>query len=147
MADQEELVKKVLRLQQEFLELPPETRQALLDVLPRAHVQHSEPKQAVRPKAARASKGSRGRRKVGRKVDRGSVARLAIKAVLAAKEPLWAGDVVREVRRTHPDANSGPIYTALYTAADDGVITKEIVGTKARYSKPHGGRKQLPPEM
>jgi hypothetical protein len=76
-------------------------------------------------------------KKRGRKTTHGSVAAMAIKSVLSSGGPKWASEVLREVRELRPNVNPVNVYAALHSAAADGKLNKEMVGTKARYSRPN----------
>ncbi|HVU04795.1 MAG TPA: hypothetical protein VHE30_23745 [Polyangiaceae bacterium] len=131
----------LLRLQRELLALSPESRKTLLMaflegspvdavVAQRARPRRSEERQPKKRRAQRA--------RSGRKGVQDSVAALSIRAVFASPIALWASDVLGEVKKFKPDVKPVNVYAALHSAAEDGKLFKEMVGNKARYSRPKG---------
>jgi hypothetical protein len=142
------MLRLLSKTQREMAQLSPENQRELLSALSdgigEANGSHTQPSSAAQAPTKPATKVSKRRPKkspkAGRKSVSGSIADLAIKAVLDADGALSAGEALAAVHEARPKANPNAVYAALHTAAKNGTLSQEMIGNKAAYSKPRGGR-------
>ena len=142
-----EALSKMLRLQRELMQLSKEERETLLAEFAQAPAPTPVTSNGAPPRSRAVRRTPARKRRSGSKKTAGSrgasnsVSALSIAAVTGAPGMLWASDVLSEVQKAKPDVNPVNVYAALHSAAKAGKLFKEMVGNKARYSRPHGGKK------